>query len=437
MKSLVIELVKRIHYFLFGQEMSVQMKNFMGNLSWSFFAGIIAMPISMLVGTLAGRLMGPVDYGRYNLVVLISSYVVAFAYFGLDISSLKRIVKSKSLAEQRTSFYSAFIFIVFMLAIFTVISFSFGPAIIAKTDLPKNIIYFIIFYTIVNLIKSITDVLVRATERFKLQAISRLIEVFILTAVFLVVVFLYKILNYELYLVAIILGMVISLIYYIRYLRQYFGGFSFDILKKQLSEGKFFMLSGILSTFFISSDRLLIAKYLDITNLGIYSAYYVASLGLVAPMSLILINVFLPATARSIDKSFTKKLDKLLFKGFVPIYLSLCFAIYIFLNLFGKAYPLRLSYLLLFALAATLYFFSVIYNVVILDAGRNNYIQYFYLSTIINLLTIGYYFVILQSSFKSVILVLVGFSTNLLINLIIQLVFVRIMREKRLHAQKV
>jgi hypothetical protein len=33
--------------------------------------------------------------------------------------------------------------------------------------------------------------------------------------------------------------------------------------------------------------------------------------------------------------------------------------------------------------------------------------------------------------------VLVGFSTNLLINLIIQLVFVRIMREKRLHAQKV
>lgn len=423
-------MVEKLHFLIFGHKMSVRMRDFLVNLFWSFSAGIIAMPISIVIGTIAGRLMGPAEYGNYNLVVIISSYIITFAYFGLDVSTIKRIVKAKSEAEKQASFFSSFVFVMAMLAIIIVVGLIAGPYITAKADLSHNLILFALIFTFFTLSKSILDTLVRALEKFKLQAMGRMIEILTLTLGFIFIILFFNEMNYQLYLLILILGMIAALLYYIKDLKKYFKNFSFNILKRQLSEGKFFMLSAILGTIFISSDRLLIAEYMGITNLGIYSAYYAASLGLIASFSLILVNVLLPATAKSRDKSFTKKIDKLFIKGFVPIYLLICATILVFLNIFGKAYPLKLSYVLLFAFVSALYFFNIIYSIVILDTDRKKYVQYFYLSTFVNLLTVVYYIIIMQSSLKSINLVLVGFSINLIINLIIQQVFVRIMRAK-------
>lgn len=407
------------------------MRVFLDNLSWSFYGGIITMPITIVVGTLAGRLMGPEQYGKYNLVILISTYIVSFSFFGLDISTIKNVAKAKSQKDKQKSFFSSFIFISSMTMLVLIVWLVFRQKITAIFGIENTLVLFIFIYTFIVTYKLILDILARSLERFKLQAAGRMVEILVLVIGFVLATTIYNKLNYELFTGIVLLGAILVSMIYSIYLKTYFKHFSLSTLKAQLSEGKFFMLSSILGTIFISSDRLLIARYIDVTALGIYSAYYAASLSLVAGLSLILTNVLLPATAKTNDKRFILKIDKLCIKGFTPIFLMICAAIFIFLTLFGKAYPLKISYLLLFALIATLNCFQRVYDIILLDAARKKYIQYFLISNFINLINIAYYFILMKYISQSIDLVLVGFSVNIILTLIIQIIITRRMIKQK------
>jgi len=425
MKKFLISFAEKLHLLIFGHKMSDQMRGFLGNLSWSFYGGILSMPITIAVGTLAGRFMGPEQYGKYNLVILVSTYIIALSFFGLDISTIKNVAKAKTKEQKQRSFFSSFVFVSLVTSVFLALMLIFRQKISSDFGLDMRIVISVVIYTVVVTCKLMLDILTRALEQFKLQAISRFIEIAVLALGFSAAVFLYHKIDFEIFLAIILSGAALVSLVYFAYLRSYFRHFSFATLRLQLAEGKFFMLSSILGTIFISSDRLLIAKYIGVSALGIYSAYYAASLALVTGLSLILTNVLLPATARTDDKSFVLKIDKLCIKGFIPIYLLICAAIFIFLNLFGKAYPLKLSYVLLFALIATIYFFQTVYNIVILDATRRRYVQYFLVSNVINLVNIAYYFVILKYVSKSIDLMLIGFALNVILTLLLQIIITR------------
>lgn len=425
MKKFVISVVEKMHLRIFGREMSDQMRVFLGNLSWSFYGGVMTMPITIVVGTLAGRYMGPEQFGKYNLVTLISSYIVAFSFLGLDISTIKNVAKARSEESKQRSFFSSFVFIVLLTAVLLIIILLLRQKISAIFGLGSDVLLFVVVYTSIVTLKLVLDILVRALEKFKLQTIGKMIEIFVLAVGFFIVAIIYKRLSFGTYMGIILLGAALVAVNYSISLKKYFKFFSLATLKRQLSEGKFFMLSSILGTIFISSDRLFIARYIGIRELGIYSAYYTASLGLVTSLSLVLTNVLLPATARENDKSFIFKIDRLCIKGFIPIYILICASIIVFLTLFGKEYPLKFSYVLLFALVATLNFMQMIYNTIILDAERKKYIQYFLITNIINLINVAYYFILMRYISKSIDLILIGFSINIIITLVVQVIITR------------
>ena len=74
--------------------MSGEMKNFLGNLSWSFFGGIIAAGIMLSVNIAAGRILGPVEYGKYGLVIALSSILLIPMLLGLDVALTHFIAQS-------------------------------------------------------------------------------------------------------------------------------------------------------------------------------------------------------------------------------------------------------------------------------------------------------------------------------------------------------
>ena len=78
MKNKLVNIIEKIHFLIFRHNMSLEMKKFLSNLSWSFSIGIIVMPLTMLVTTLAGRFMGPVEYGKYSLLVIINQFLLIF-----------------------------------------------------------------------------------------------------------------------------------------------------------------------------------------------------------------------------------------------------------------------------------------------------------------------------------------------------------------------
>jgi O-antigen/teichoic acid export membrane protein len=80
------EIAEMIHFRLFGHSIGDEMREFLHNLSWSFFGGIVAAAIMFATNVLAGRWLGPVEHGKYNLIVAISSFLVAFMILGLEVS---------------------------------------------------------------------------------------------------------------------------------------------------------------------------------------------------------------------------------------------------------------------------------------------------------------------------------------------------------------
>ncbi|MBU6389254.1 oligosaccharide flippase family protein, partial [Patescibacteria group bacterium] len=74
--------------------MSEQMVFFLSNLSWSFAAGVVVLGATVIISTIGGRLIGPYEYGQYNYILVITQFIILFAFWGLDTSAIKAIAKS-------------------------------------------------------------------------------------------------------------------------------------------------------------------------------------------------------------------------------------------------------------------------------------------------------------------------------------------------------
>lgn len=412
--------LETLHVKIFGHEMSDQMRLFLVHLSWSLFSGIIALSITVIVMTLAGRLMGPTEYGRLNLLLIFNQFLVLAVFLGLDITTVKFIARAKNDNDIRKSISSSFYYVVSFLLFLVIVAAIFGSKISDLSGLSKQFIFVLVFYTIVVSIKAIFDVSIRGLGKFKIQALAKLIEVSTVLLFFIVVFLFLGIRNYAAYALIISFGALIISSFYFMVIKKYLFGFSFKILAKQINDGKYYMLSALLATVFLSSDRIIIAKFIDIKTLGIYSAYYAASFSLAASLSQLFVNVFFPMSAKSEDKSFFRKIDRLFLVGILPFYILACFLIYIALMVFGKDYPLRFDYLSLFAVVSVLYFFQSLYNTIILDSPQRIYRVYLLYSYAINLLTIAYYLVIIRTSFFSINFILLGLIINLVFVLFLQ-----------------
>ncbi len=427
-KAKLIDIADAFYLKFTGHRMSPMTRRFIINLSWSFYSGIIAMPATLLIATIAGRMMGPEEFGKYNLVLVISSYLVIFIFLGLDISTIKNIAKTKSTEQQSRSFFSSLLFVILNLIILTIIYIFFGYKIADIFKVQPSVILFAVFYTYAASAKAIVDSLVRGREMFKTQSIGKIVEAIVLMGGFVVIILIFSPIDFRHYLLSVFIGALATLIYYISLgeIRSHFNSFSLNELKEQLAEGKFFMLSGLFTTIFISSDRLLVARYIDVKTLGIYSAYYLASLGIVLAISKLFTNVLLPTAAKVGDKSFVRDLNKISVKSAPITFLLLLTSTTVLMFIFGGEYTIKLTYLLLFASAACLYFYQSLYAAVIVDAGRKIYAQYFYTNSVINFITIGMYVVVFKGSFADpIVLILIIFCINMVISMQLQQIFIK------------
>lgn len=429
-KIRAVKLIEFVHLKFFGHKMSDQMRAFLSNLSWSFISGSIVMLTMVIILTLAGRLMGPEEYGKYNLLLVISQFIVIFAFCGLDISAVKAIAKAKNPKETSSIIYSSFMFVLFMLLFILLLVLIFGNYFSHIFNVSQIFVWLILLYAIFVSIKAVFEIFVKGLEEFKLQTKAKIIEMVSIVMLFITFFILFSFHNYIAYTLVTVIGAINISLFYVIYLKKYFNNISLKRIIFLLSEGKFFMFSVILATIFFSLDRFLLAKYVDIRTLGIYSAYYIASFGLAAQIAQLFTNVFLPASARSKDKTFVKKLDKIFLVGFIPIFLGSIALIILALLIFGKDYPIRLDYLSLFSIVSTLYFFQSLYNTVILDLPKNEYKKYFYLSNSVNIIVVSYYLILIYLGIVSVNLVLLGLVSDVALLILIQRILINKMFER-------
>jgi O-antigen/teichoic acid export membrane protein len=419
MKAVLYHLAEKIHFKLFGHKMSQEMKQFLGNLSWSVSSGVIAVGISTVVTTLAGRFMGPEEYGKYSLLLVVYQFLVIFIFLGIDITSVKYIAKAKDFFQKKKIVSSFGIFIALSLGIVCILSVLTFPLI--RKLYSVNLIFLLagLSYTIFVSIKTAFDLFTRGLEDFKRQAKAKIFEALILLLAFPTIFFLLKLNNFIGLIATICVGAIGISLYYLVYLKKYLGAGDRRLVTSKLSETNLYFLSGLLGTIFLTADRIVVANYLGVKMLGVYSAYYLASYGVVAQINLLFNNVFLPATSRIKEKTYVKKIDRFFLISFIPVSIIFALVMLVMLLIFGKDYPMNAYYIIFFSVFSSLFFFQSLYNTIIVDASKKLYARYVYGRNLINLLSLGLYGVMIFFKLTSILFIII----NMIVNLIIVIIF--------------
>lgn len=388
MKRMLVQFVEKVHKKLFGHEISQEMKNFIVNLFWSFFGGGVAAVIVLAVNIFAGRLMGPSEYGRYNLVLVICSYLFIPIFFGLDTASVRAIARAKDLKERSEYISGAALFISLSLVVVLIAAFLFEKSLSSLFSTDVSLVRFSLLFAIFLTLKMAFDGFIRGIQEFKYQFASRLVETFAIIVMFLALFVFLKRSTYISYIYVLATGAIALSCLYLWKLKPYLGYFRLDKLKEQLSHGKFFMLTAALATVFMSFDKLVINRYSSSFQLGLYGAYYTASITLVAQLTSMFNNVFFPAIAKNLNKAVFAKIEKLLFISFVPLLVVITGIVFLIVKLYGAKYGVHFNYILIFGFLGTIQVVQTIYNSIINTLPQKTYKQYILLYNVVNAVTI-------------------------------------------------
>ncbi len=349
----LILLAETLHRWFFGQEMSDVMKEFLKNLSFSFFGGIVAATIMFGVSIIAGRILGPLGFGTYNYLLSLATTSMIFFLLGSNTGAI-RFLSDEKYEERRGAFMSATLAIIAIQGIiFFCIVLLTSNYLQAQLNLNPLLFSLVFIFSAVFAFKEITDSFLRSFLLIKKQAIFRVVDAL---CVFGTLVF-FLLMNDSFspvdYAYSVIFGAFIFITLSIFHLRKQLSFFSFIEIKQLLGYNKYLLLVA-LSGIILSFDKVIIGKTIGTEALGVFSAYYASSQLIISNLGLVFMNVFWPFVIKNKNNipAILGKLDVLLLK-FLPIGIILnSVSVTFFVSLYGEEYPLHLILIILFAIAS-------------------------------------------------------------------------------------
>ena len=357
-KRKFMSITEILHRRIFGHEMSDEMSKFLGNLSWSFAGGVVAGVILLLINIIAGRWLGPEEYGKYNLILALSLFFIIPMTLGLDVSAPRFIALLKKRDEKNTlaKFILKRVFftsVIFFLAFFLLFIFLRNNGFF-----DFEIVIFALCFAIFLSARNIFDGILRGRGLFQLQMKLRLLESFIIMISFVGLCLFFES-SFKTYVLAIALGYLSFNIF--SFVKSKIFITSMNILQRQenvIKYGMYATVGAFASFLFMGSDKILVNSFFSKNDLGLYSAYFTASIIPISQLQTTIVNVFFPTVSQALNKEVVlKKINRLSFIFFVPIILFVFSYSLVFITLFGNEYGKDLFLILLFSIYATLFFF--------------------------------------------------------------------------------
>lgn len=385
-------ILEKVHLKVFGHEMSLAMKDFLGHLSWSFFGIAASSLILFLINVLAGRIMGPEEYGNYNFVLTIAYALSVLMIFGQDLTVIKYVASSQNEKEKNGYISNAF-GIVFVSSVFLVIfGLIFADQLSNLLGTIPSLFLVALAYAIIFSFRSVSDSFLRALYAFKSQSYLKIVEsIFILLNFLFWFVYLEKN-GYQFYIISLMAGFLLFV--FLVFYRKSFSIMRYDkkLFVETYAYSKKTLLLSLLMISIASVDKLFVGKFIGMRDLGIYSAYLTTSVLLVSQLVSIFSNAFFPMISGLKDKhAVIKKIDKLSLVMFIPGVLCIFLMSFVLFKFFGKAYELNFVYLFLFAVSAFFQLSISFYRNIAISSEKAyaSFLRYTYVSLILFLGTLG------------------------------------------------
>lgn len=240
------------------------------NTMWMVAERVIQMIISLFVGVISARYLGPENYGTLNYGLALVTLFSSIAKLGLESVIVKEYIKNRD--KNGLIIGSAFVLRIFsgILSIVTIMIY------VSIANPNNNVIFITTLLQSLILIFEVFDLIdfwFQSQLKSKYVAIAKTIAYIVMSVYKIILLILGK--SVEWFAFATSLEYIVILIILIMmYIRN--GGQKFKISIKLgmnlLSQSYHFILSGLLVTIYTQMDKIMIAHYMDQTQVGLYSA---------------------------------------------------------------------------------------------------------------------------------------------------------------------
>lgn len=349
-----LRLINIIYTKIFHEEVSPEIEKFIKNLSYVGIGTIIASVFTFSYNILAGRWLGPSEYGSFTLVQSVAMFLYIPMLLGFHTAMVKYNAEKIDFPRQRCIISTTYILVLLFTVVSLLIYFVFSKEIMAIFSISSEIFYFAVLFAVLFVFYTLTTETLRSLHM--IQAYSRLKPVFsgILFISFLFFVLIYKDVSFRSPLFSMLLAYGVTGGVLLAFLKNYLKlELNKEWVKKLHYYSVYSLLGGISYIVYSNIDKIMINYYLATSEVGIYKAYYYSFTSVLLLISTIFITVFFPFASSCKDKiSLFNKINR---TSLIFVLISFPIALIsgsLILSIYGQNYYLNSVPTLLFSFLA-------------------------------------------------------------------------------------
>jgi Membrane protein involved in the export of O-antigen and teichoic acid len=334
---------------------------FIKNVSYVATGSLIAAGLMFAFNILAGRILGPSEYGKFTLINSIAMFLYIPMIFGMSTAMVKYSAEKRDFLRQQKIISTSYIYIIVFCLISTSIYLMFSSKIAPYFSVSVEQFHLAVIFAILFASYTLTTNTLRGLHEMKMysiiQPIYGIIPLIVLLTLLSIDYISYESVVFSMYFAYGIVSVVIIVM-----IRKYLTlGLDKSWAKILIKYSTLNIFSSVSYMLYTNIDKILINKYMTVNDVGLYNAYSFSSISVMAIFSGILTTVLFPTISKYENKEETilnvnKYIPYLIFFGFILINVSQ----YIIISLYGNKYPIDLSLMLLFSIASVL---SAIYEI--------------------------------------------------------------------------
>ncbi len=362
MKTKIVKTFSRFYKRIFGIDLSGEAETFFQNLLYVFSGYGLFLIIGFVFQIVSGRVLGPDEYGKYALIYSISMFFTVPMLLGFSTALMQRNSKETNLKKQKTNISTAFFTVLLFSILWAVLGIVFSKYIASVLKIELLFVYEAIALAFLSSLNTLVRGALQSLHKMKKASFYYFLQGLVLILA-LIILLLLKNHSHQAATISLGLGYLLSFLPIVITLRKYLKPvFEREVFKVMLKYALAGVLGGLATTVLSQVASLIINHQLNVTNVGIYNAYYSSSILIGGSISAMFMVVFFPTASKIEDKSIIyEKVAKIIPYLYVVGFVIMVAVSFVVLKLYGSNYPINLGLLLLFALAAVLSFHYSIY----------------------------------------------------------------------------
>ena len=296
------KLLIKIYEIIFRERVTPAIKIFFDNFQSLVFGYGISAVLLLLFQVLAGRILGPEEYGKYALVDSIATFLYLLMTLGISMALVRYTAQTKDYLTSKKIISTSYLVVAVFLIIITVLFFVFAGPLSKTIKVSLTVFYLSIIFAVCYALYMLATDTLRGLH--KMKSLSLIRALFGFFVVLLLSLFLLK--NSISFITVILIACFSYLAVFVLVLINIAKYLSFQIdknwLKKVLEYGLYATGGSFLFFLLPPLSKLMINKFLTVSEVGIYNAYYFSSLNLMMFASTIFVAVFFPTASQYVSK---------------------------------------------------------------------------------------------------------------------------------------